>query len=87
VDYGCSINDEFYPINVALDTHHMPERRTGNNIADTLEKAVQKWKVGGKVLAIVTDNASTMKKATNRMIHKGVCSIHINCFAHTLQCA
>jgi len=80
-----SISDDLCPINVLLDTHHVPERHTGDNIADALENTVQKWKVSGKVFAVVTDNASTMKKAVNRMIRKGICSIHINCFAHMLQ--
>jgi len=32
-----SVNDEFWPINVVLDMHHMTERHNGDNTADVLD--------------------------------------------------
>ena len=79
-----SIDKKFNTINLVIDTHHMPDRHTADNISDGLEKAERKWKVGGKVFAVVTNNASSMCKIVHNMIRNRLFAVHNNCFAHTL---
>ena len=58
-----SIDEKFNTINLVLDTHHMPERHTADNISDGLEKAVRKWLAGKcSKVDVVTNNASSMRK-------------------------
>nr|XP_033782003.1 zinc finger BED domain-containing protein 4-like [Geotrypetes seraphini] len=79
------ISKDFQPVNVVLATHHMLEQHNGDNIADTVESAIKTWKLEGKVFAVVTDNTSSMKKAVEKLIQKGLCMVHYNCFGHALQ--
>ena len=37
------------------------------------------------MFAVITDNASSMRKAVQNMIRNSLCAVHNNCFAHTLQ--
>ncbi|XP_036344463.1 zinc finger BED domain-containing protein 1-like, partial [Rhagoletis pomonella] len=53
---------------------------TAANIADSIRVVLTEWGLMGKVVSIVTDNDSTMKKACELLEVK-----HFPCFAHTVN--
>ncbi|KAH8344489.1 hypothetical protein KR084_006217, partial [Drosophila pseudotakahashii] len=57
------------------DTNH-----SGQNIADSINKVLDEWNIREKVVAVVTDNAQSMKKACT-ILQK----FNLPCFAHTLN--
>ena len=77
------INSEWKLENKVLQTKEMPERHTGENIAETLRSAIKEWKIDERrISAVVHDNASNM----NLAIEKVGCG-DVPCFTHTLQLA
>lgn len=71
---------EFY----VLQTREFEERHTAANLKIFLEQVSKNWRLDGKIVATVHDNASNIKLAarTSIIIGESIC-----CFAHTLQCA
>ena len=75
------INSDWKLESKVLQTKEMPERHTGENIAEVLCNAIKEWKVDERrICAVVHDNASNM----NLAIEKLGCG-NVPCFAHTLQ--
>ena len=66
--------------NVLL-TRAMPERHTGENIADRLKTATNEFNIENKVKIWVHDNARNMESAGNLCDKWG----DLGCFGHTLQ--
>lgn len=64
-----------------LVTREMPERHTGENIAENLKKYKAEFNLNGKVSDVIHDNARIMTSAGNKCPDW---SDH-GCFAHTLQ--
>lgn len=60
----------------------MAESHTGVNVASILVEAIEEWGLPADP-AIVTDNASNMTVAAK----EAGLTIHIGCFAHTLNLA
>lgn len=59
---------DFYSINLTLDVEPMPERHTGKNIADRLEKRFEYWELEvPKLLLMLRDAASNGKKAMKEL--------------------
>lgn len=56
---------------------------TAENISDQLSSMLCEWNIHHDQVAIITDSAANMRKATRVMNFM----IVINCFAHILQCA
>ena len=66
-----------------LQTHEMPERHTGVHVSERLLKAREDWKIGNKIVAIVSDNAANMVLASHLLENW----VDLLCFDHTLQLA
>ena len=64
-----------------LMTRAMPERHTGENIANRLKDCVEEFSVEGKVETCVHDNARNMESAGNMCEEWS----DLGCFGHTLQ--
>lgn len=47
---------------------------------DHINRLTEKWKIDGKVVAMVTDNARNMTAACDKLPY-----VHIGCAAHTIQ--
>ena len=65
---------------LVLETFHFELRHTAENIADSLRKAAEKWKISEKIVDILTDNVSNIVAAV-----KLVGWNHVACFSHTLN--
>jgi hypothetical protein len=74
------INNHLKMLTRVLTTSFMPQAHTSENLCDFLKGVEKDWKLGGKIEAIVTDNAANMKAAVNLGGWK-----HVPCFAHTLN--
>ncbi|CAG2202961.1 unnamed protein product [Mytilus edulis] len=64
-----------------LCTRAMPERHTGDNIANKLQSIVSEFELDGKIDTCVHDNARNMECAGNKCLEWG----DFGCFGHTLQ--
>ena len=65
-----------------LVTQLLDESHTSVYLRDTLLKIIDDWKLNGKVVAVVSDNAANIVKA----IGPDGCKLtHIPCFAHSLS--
>ena len=70
-----------------LMTRAMPERHTGENIANRLKDCVEEFRVEGKVETCVHDNARNMESAGNmceEWSDLGVSDIRYNCVSNRL---
>ncbi len=75
------VNESWQLCSNVLLTEEMPERHTGQNIADRLTKAAEDWGIPtAKISGCVRDNAAN---AVNGLFLTGW--PHIGCVAHTLQ--
>jgi hypothetical protein len=78
--------------NRCLTVKHLPGSGTSENTCKALLEVIHSWKICGKIIGIVTDNAATMRCMGN-LILNSVCTdgtvhnrlIHINCNAHVLN--
>ncbi|XP_046973455.1 E3 SUMO-protein ligase ZBED1-like [Vanessa cardui] len=68
---------------VVISTSELLENHTSLNIANSLKAILMEWQIFDKVVTIVTDNASSMKKAVKDYLNK---RNHF-CVAHTLNLA
>ncbi|XP_060589799.1 E3 SUMO-protein ligase ZBED1-like [Ruditapes philippinarum] len=75
------IDSEMELCSRVLQTRQLPESHTGEHVGNVLRQAQLEW--GCQVCALTTDNAANMKIAA----HTAGISIHIGCFAHTLNLA
>jgi len=75
------LSSKFEPQEVLLSMEELPYPHSAFEIQDHLFDLLYEWEIDSKITAIVTDNASNVKKACNNM------SIgeRIPCAAHTLQ--
>ncbi len=76
------ISDEWEMVTHVLQTRAMHESHTSSNIADLLKRAVDKWGLQDKDVAIVVDNTSNMTTTAEL-----ASMLHFKCFAHTLNLA
>lgn len=65
-----------------LDCSEFPDKHTADNIARWLRGAFEKYDIGFKLCAVVTDNAANIKAAVASLNLR-----HISCFAHSLNLA
>ncbi|KAJ8930493.1 hypothetical protein NQ314_016720 [Rhamnusium bicolor] len=68
-------------VSIALSTIEMPKEHTSMNIAESMKVVLDDWKIFDKIVAIVSDNASNIKKAISEFLKKR----NQNCVAHTLN--
>ena len=61
---------------LVLETFHLELSHTAENIANSVRKAAEKWKISEKIVAIVTDNVSNIVAAV-----KIVGWNHVPCFS------
>ena len=66
-----------------VEVNSCPGSHTADNISDHLSNMCREWNIHPNQVAIITDSAANMRKATGFMNFR----IVINCFAHILQCA
>ena len=77
------IDDNWRMVSRVLQTHEMPERHTGINIASRLQTVAKEWNIpDDHIVAIVHDNAANMTVAVEELGWDDV-----SCFGHTLQLA
>lgn len=74
------VGESFTLSSEVLDVSFSEERHTADNVAKHITELVAKWKIEGKVVAMVTDNARNMTNAVDQLPY-----VHIGCAAHTLQ--
>lgn len=75
------VTSKFEPHEVLLNMSELPYPHGANEIQEHLFDLLYEWKIDLKINAIVTDNASNVKKACNNL---GI-GERIPCTAHTLQ--
>jgi hypothetical protein len=75
------VTSKFEPHEVLLSMAELPYPHNAAEIHNHLFDILYEWEIGSKINAIITDNASNMKKACNDM---GI-GERIPCAAHTLQ--
>lgn len=74
------IDNNFELTSALLDCSILPGSNTADNIKDSLGRTIQNWKLKDKILIIVSDNASNMKSAVEKLNYR-----HFGCYAHTLN--
>lgn len=74
------ITRQFQLTSAVLKTVNMTTTHTGENIAAELTKVIYEFSLKGKVVAVVSDNASNMTAAVRILGLR-----HLPCFAHTLN--
>ena len=74
------IDSEWNLRSVVLETVIMIEAHTSENLRKQLLNIFESWEIKEKIVAIVSDNASNIKKAIKEL---GL--PHVGCFAHTLN--
>src|SRR6266542_6850193 len=77
------INQNFEIMNVLLEITYFPTPHTAIEIASTIKKIMQKWKIEDRVITITTDNDANIVSA----IHELKPIKRLSCTAHTLQLA
>ncbi|XP_053183665.1 E3 SUMO-protein ligase ZBED1-like [Scomber japonicus] len=75
------IDHEWEMHNYVLQTRVLAETHSGVNLGHVLRAACEEWGLSDKAPALITDNASNMKRAGE----EAGMSPHIMCFAHTLN--
>jgi len=75
------LSSKFEPQEVLLSMEELPYPHSAFEIQDHLFDLLYEWEIDSKITAIVTDNASNVKKACNNMR----IGERIPCAAHTLQ--
>jgi len=75
------VSSKFEPQEILLSMEELPYPHSAYEIQDHLFNLLYEWEIDSKIIAIVTDNASNMKKAFNNL---DICE-RIPCAAHTLQ--
>jgi hypothetical protein len=75
------VTSKFEPHEVLLSMAELPYPHNAAEIQNHLFDILYEWEINSKISAIITDNASNMKKACNDM---GI-GERIPCAAHTLQ--
>src|SRR6266498_1644882 len=75
------INQNFEIINVLLEITYFLTSHTAIEIASTIKKIMQKWKIEDRVITMITDNGANIVFA----IHKLKLIKKLSCTAHTLQ--
>ncbi|KAK0151805.1 Zinc finger BED domain-containing protein 1 [Merluccius polli] len=78
------IGDDWEMNSAVLLTESLPGRHTADCLAEKLNGAVEHWRIEGRVIACVHDNAANIV-AANRPTR--VSWVSVACFAHTLQLA
>src|SRR6266498_759995 len=77
------INQNFEIMNVLLEITYFSTPYTAIEIASTIKKIMQKWKIEDRVITITTDNGVNIVSA----IHELKPIKRLSCAAHTLQLA
>ena len=75
------ITDDWEMQSNVLMTRAMPERHTGENLANKLLDCASEFELENKVESVVHDNARNMQSASDKCEDWG----DIGCFGHTLQ--
>lgn len=68
---------------IVISTSELQESHTAQNIAQAIKTILEEWQLEDKIVTIVTDNASSMKKAVSEFL----CKRNHFCVAHTLNLA
>jgi len=77
------ISQNFEIIDVLLEISYFPALHIAKAIANTIKKAIQKWKIENNIVSIVTDNGANMIAAIRELIPIK----RLPCAAYTLQLA
>lgn len=72
---------DFKQYSVVLGTNELTTAHTGENIAEAIMNIFQNYNIADKIVTIVTDNGSNMKKAVSEYLKK----YNHFCVAHTLN--
>lgn len=75
------IDDNFRLKSVLLKCISFGERHTAENLSVALKTVILEWELENKILMIVSDNASNIKKAIVDLLKQK----HYGCFAHTIN--
>ncbi|XP_022177733.1 zinc finger BED domain-containing protein 6-like [Myzus persicae] len=74
------VNKEFILKSVLIECTEITERHTSVNLSNEIKAIITKWKLDGKFVLVVSDNASNIKNAINNLQIR-----HLGCFAHTIN--
>lgn len=75
------INNDFELQSVLLDCSSFGETHTSENLANALKKIILEWKLDGKILMIISDNAANICKAIKELLKIK----HFGWYAHTIN--
>lgn len=80
-----ALTAHYFDKNVSIKSHllecsEFSDRHTADNIRAWVTKIFDRFEIGAKVIALVTDNAANMKAAASLLKVP-----HLSCFAHTLN--
>ena len=80
-----ALTAHYFDKNVSIKSHllecsEFSDRHTADNIRAWVTKIFDRFEIGAKVIALVTDNAANMKAAASLLKVR-----HLSCFAHTLN--
>ena len=87
------INENWSSSKILLDMVPLHERHTGNYIAEKVFETITYYGIGSKILAVTTDNASSMVvfgNMLNEMLQSNYGNYdfeHVRCAAHVLNLA
>lgn len=74
------VNKEFILKSVLIECTEITERHTSVNLSNEIKAIITKWKLDGKFVLVVSDNASNIKNAINNLQIR-----HLGCFVHTIN--
>jgi len=61
------LNKEFILKSVLLECTEITERHTSENLSNAIKGIITGWQLDGKVVLVVSDNASNIKNAINNL--------------------
>jgi len=82
---GHWVDENFKPYDILIAIESILYPHTAITISNYLEKYIEDYRLGNKVVCVVTDNGSNMKAAVNNLNKKNKKIQRLPCVAHTLQ--
>jgi len=80
------IDDQWCSKSFTLTNHQMEESHSAVNLVHQLENTFDKWKIGGKIMIVVTDNAKNVLNAVYSLTNISE-TYDLTCAAHSIQLA
>lgn len=75
------LTHDFVIKHMVLGCEAFGERHTGENLGNAIKKIIDEWELQNKILIVVSDNASNIKKAVKDILQLR----HFGCYAHSIN--